>query len=81
MLSRGGRLTRYLLIPEGDMTWSVEDWARAKTIEARWSAIGVSEDERRRYIPCAVLMAKFPGIHYPDAVMKRLSELATEVQN
>ena len=78
MLSRGGLLTQYLVKPDGDQTWSVEDWSRAKTLEARWSALGVSEDDRRRYIPCAVLVAKFPGIVYPDAVMNRLAELAVE---
>jgi hypothetical protein len=77
MLSRG-TLTQYLLKPDGDETWSVEDWSRAMTLESRWSALGVSEDDRRRYIPCAVLIAKFPGIVYPDAVMKRLAEFAVE---
>lgn len=78
MLSRGGLLTQYLVKPDGDQTWSAEDWSRAKTLEARWLSLGVSEDNRRRYIPCAVLVAKFPGIVYPDAVMKRLVELAVE---
>jgi len=77
MLSRGA-LTQYLLKPDGDQTWSTYDWSRAMTLEARWLAQGVSEDDRRRYIPCAVLVAKFPGIVYPDSIMKRLSELAVE---
>jgi hypothetical protein len=78
MLSRGGSLTQYLVKPDGDETWSVEDWSRAMTLEARWSALGVSEDERRRYIPCAVLVAKFPGLVFPDSVTKRLAEFAVE---
>lgn len=79
MLCRGGKLTRYFLVPDGDATWSDTDWSRAKTLEARWLALGVSEDERRRYIPCAVLVAKFPGsLIYPDNVMKRLSDFAVE---
>lgn len=78
MLSRGGTLTQYLVKPDGDETWSTEDWSRAMTLEARWSANSVSEDDRRRYIPCAVLVAKFPGILYPDTIMKRLAELAVE---
>jgi len=78
MLSRGGKLTRYFLAPDGDATWSTADWSRAKTLEARWLALGISEDDRRRYIPCAVLISKFPGIVYPDSVMKRLIDLAVE---
>ena len=78
MLSRGGVLTRHLLKPDGDLTWSVDDWATAKTLEARWRVLGVSEDERQRYIPCAVLVRKFPGIVYPEAVMKRLGELVVD---
>ena len=77
MLSRGV-LTQYLVKPDGDETWSIDDWSRAKTLEARWSALGVSEDDRRRYIPCAVLVAKFPGIVYSDAIMNRLAELSVE---
>jgi hypothetical protein len=76
MLSRGGVLTRHLVKPDGDLTWSADDWATAKTLEARWRSLGVSEDERQRYIPCAVLMRKFPGMMYPEAIMKRLDELA-----
>ena len=75
MLSRGGVLTRYLVKPDGDLTWSEEDWATAATLEVYWSGRGVSEEERLRYIPCAVLMRKFPGIIYPEAIMKRLAEL------
>jgi hypothetical protein len=78
MLSRGGVLTRYLVRPDGDLTWSADDWARAATLDARWRSLGVSEDERQRYIPCAVLVRKFPGMVYPEAVMKRLGELAVD---
>ena len=79
MLSRGGSLTQYLVKPDGDETWSVEDWSRAMTLEARWAALGISEDDRRRYIPCAVLVAKFPGsLVFPETIMKRLADLAVE---
>jgi len=78
MLSRGGVLTQYLVRPDGDETWSNEDWGRAMTLEARWTMLGVSEDERRRYIPCAVLVAKFPGILFPNNIMTRLKELSVE---
>lgn len=78
MLSRGGTLTQYLVRPDGDETWSADDWGRAMALEARWTTLGVSEEERRRYIPCAVLLAKFPGIVYSDNIMKRLDELSIE---
>ena len=79
MLSRGGSLTQYIVKPDGDPTWSPTDWARAATLEARWLSMGVAEDERRRYIPCAVLVAKFPGsLIFPDAVMKKISNYAVE---
>ena len=78
MLSRGGTLMRYFVKPAGDLTWSLDDWGTAETLEALWIARGVSEHDRRRYIPCAVLMRKFPGLKYPDPIMKRLEELAVE---
>jgi len=90
MLSRGGTLMRYFVKPDGDLTWSADDWATAETLEALWMARGVSEHDRRRYIPCAVLARKFPGsvgsrspegkggLKYPDAILKRLEELAVE---
>jgi hypothetical protein len=76
MLSRGGKLTPYFLKPAGDATWSEDDWATAATLEARWIAQNVSEEERRRYIPCAVLVNKFPGMLYPEAIMIRLNQLS-----
>ena len=78
MLSRGGILMRYFVKPAGDLTWSADDWATAETLETRWIARGVSEHDRRRYIPCAVLVRKFPGMKYPDAFLKRLEELSVD---
>lgn len=75
MLCRGGKLMHWILRPQGDKSWSADDYARAATLEARWIASGVSEDERRRLIPCAVWYRKFPGTMYDDATMKRLEEL------
>jgi hypothetical protein len=78
MLSRGGTLIRWMVRAEGDATWTETDVARAGTLEARWKMLGVSEEERRRLIPCAVWKARFPGLVYPDEIMKRLEELAAE---
>jgi hypothetical protein len=78
MLRRGGKLIRWIIKAEGDMTWTEADSARAGTLEARWKMLGVSEEERQRLIPCAVWMRRYPGLVYPDEIMKRLEELAVE---
>lgn len=75
MLCRGGQLKPWILKPDGDNTWTVEDWGRAATLEARFSAMGVTEEERRKLIPCAVYISKFPGTLYDIVTMKRLHEL------
>ncbi len=76
MLCRGGKLTRYIVKPPADPTWSAEEYGRAATLEARWKSLGVCEEERKRLIPCAVWRAKYPATQYPPAVMSRLAELA-----
>ena len=78
MLLRGGVLSRRILFPEGEACWNAEDWARAATLEARWKAHGVSEAERERLLPCAILHTKWPGTHYSEEVESRLKELAAK---
>jgi hypothetical protein len=72
---RGGKLVQLYVKPEGDPTWTEQDWARSQTLEARWIAEGVSEKERERLLPCAVWKAKFPGLTYSPAVESRLQQL------
>jgi len=74
MLVRGS-MSRWIVKPDGDVTWSEDDWGTANTLEARWKALGLSEDERRRLLPCAIWMKKFPGVVYSDDIMKRLGVL------
>jgi hypothetical protein len=74
MLLRGGKLRNWSIKPEGDPTWTHEDWCRARTLEARWADKGVSEADRRTLIPCAVWKAKFPGLQYPDHIERALTE-------
>jgi hypothetical protein len=74
MLVRG-KIMNWLVKPEGDPTWSEADWGRAATLEAKWKAQGVSEEERRKLIPCAIWSAKFPGLRFQSDVMMRLSNL------
>jgi len=76
MLSRGGKLIRWLVKTESDITWTDTDVSRAGTLEARWKMMGISEEERRRLIPCAVWIARFPGLVYPEEIMKRVEELS-----
>ena len=78
MLIRGGKLLPWLIKPDGDAVWSSVDWGRAAALEARWHMLGVSESERHSLIPCAVWSAKFPGMIFNDATMKRLAELSVE---
>ena len=78
MLSRGGKLMRWLVKAEGDITWTETDMARAGTLEARWKMRGVSEEERRRLIPCAIWISRFPGLVYPEDVTKRLKEMGVD---
>lgn len=72
---RGGKILTWCVKPEGDSTWTAEDWARAQTLEARFIARNVSEDERARLIPCAVWKRKFPGLQYGAAIESRLQQL------
>lgn len=76
MLVRGQRMERWLVRPAGDPTWSAVDWARAATLEARWSAAGVPEEERRVLLPCAVWAAKHPGLRYAPHIEARLADFA-----
>jgi hypothetical protein len=80
MLQRAGKLMPWIVRPAGDPTWSAADWGRAATLEAKWKMAGVSESDRRSFIPCAVWAAKFPGIVYDAPVTRRLQELAATTE-
>ena len=75
MSVRGARLYPWILKPDGDSTWVVEDWERARALEARLCHMGVAEEERARLIPCAVWKTKFPGLTYTSDVEARLGTL------
>ena len=74
MLVRAGKLIPWVVKPDGDATWTAEDWARAGTLEARFTQLGLCEEERRQLIPCAVWKAKFPGLAYSPLVEHKLSK-------
>ena len=70
------KIIPWFVKPENDPCWSLADWGRAATIEAKWTSIGVSEDERRRLVPCYVWMKKFPGTRFSEDIMVRLQTLS-----
>ena len=78
MIVRGGKLYPWILRPLADPSWSSADWARAATLEARFAALGVREEERRRLVPCAVLKARWPETRFATAIEDRLTALRVE---
>jgi hypothetical protein len=78
MIARGGKLHPWILKPMADPSWSPIDWARARTFEARFAAAGVREEERRRLVPCAVLLTKWPETRFTAAIDARLAALLPE---
>ncbi len=75
MLVRAGKFMRWIVKPDGDPIWNSADWGRAATLEARFTQLGICEEERRQLIPCAVWKAKFPGLIYSPAVESKLQSL------
>ena len=75
MIVRGGKLIPWILRPPADPSWSSADWARAATLEARYAALGVREEERRRLVPCAVVKARWPETRFTVAIEERLASL------
>ena len=71
---RGGKIIA-VEKPSGDATWCADDWARAATLDAKWASQGVSVDERKRLVSCAVVYKKWPGTVFEESVMARLLEL------
>lgn len=78
MIARGGKLHSWIVKPVGDPSWTAADWGRAATLDARYAAAGVKEEERRRLVPCAIFKAKFPETTYAELVEKRLGDLKVE---
>jgi hypothetical protein len=75
MLIRG-KIIQWFVKPDEDATWNEEDWGRASILESRWASMGISENERRKLIPCGVLLKKYVGIVFSPEIMTRLKELS-----
>ena len=78
MIARGGKLHSWIVRPVADPAWSAADLGRAATLEARFAALGVREEERRRLVPCAVLQAKWPETRFSADMEARLLALRVE---
>lgn len=78
MIARGGKLVPWIVRPVSDPTWSPADYGRAATLEARFAAAGMREEERRRLVPCAVLRAKWPETRFTAEIEERLAALRAE---
>jgi hypothetical protein len=71
---RGNVMIPYINRPDGDSSWNETDYERAMTWEARLVSLGVADVERKQLVLCAVMTRKFPGITYPEAIVKKLQE-------
>ncbi len=78
MIARGGKLHPWIVRPATDPSWSPADNGRAATLEVRYAALGVREEERRRLVPCAVVKARWPETRFTADIEARLAELVAE---
>jgi hypothetical protein len=78
MIARGGKLMPWIVRPVADPSWSPADVSRAATLEARYVALGLREEERRRLVPCAVMRAKWPETRFTAEIESRLEALRAE---
>lgn len=78
MIARGGKLMPWIVKPMTDPSWSPTDLGRAASMEARYAALGVREEERRRLVPCAVVHAKWPETRFTAEIEERLAALRAE---
>jgi len=80
MLIRGNTMLPYVLKPDVEPLWTAADYGRAATLEAKWLHAKIPESDRMKYIPCAVWMAKFPGIQYQETVVETLKKMGINAQ-
>jgi len=59
-----------------DPTWTAEDVARARILDARWITIGVSHADRAKLVPLAVWKRKLPGLVFPAMLEEQLKTLS-----
>ena len=78
MIARGGKLYPWIVRPAADPSWSPADLGRAATLEVRYAAQGVREEERRRLVPCAVVKARWPETRFSTEIEARLTALKAE---
>jgi len=74
MSVRGGVI---LPVWKGDIdpVWTIEDIVRARTLDARFIALGVPHIDRAKLVPAAVWKQKFPGLVYAPDIEATLKTL------
>jgi len=63
---------------ETDPVWALEDIVRARTLDARFIALGVPHSDRAKLVPAAVWKQKFPGLMYAPDIETKLKSLLFE---
>jgi hypothetical protein len=61
-----------------DPVWTLEDVVRARTLDARWIALGIPHSDRAKLVPAAVWKQKFPGLVYVADIEATLKTLLFE---
>jgi len=61
-----------------DPVWTLEDVVRARTLDARWIALGIPHSDRAKLVPAAVWKQKFPGLVYAADIEATLKTLLFE---
>jgi hypothetical protein len=61
-----------------DPVWTVEDIARARTLDARFIRLGVPHVDRAKLVPAAVWKQKFHGLVYAPDIEATLKTLLFE---
>lgn len=61
-----------------DPVWTLEDIARARTLDARFIVLGVPHVDRAKLVPAAVWKQKFPGLMYAPDIEATLKTLLFE---
>jgi hypothetical protein len=63
---------------EMDPVWTLEDIVRARTLDARFIALGVPHVDRAKLVPAAVWKQKFSGLMYAPDIETKLKSLLFE---
>ena len=77
-LFENGKKVAWINKPEFDFTWNRFDINRAKTFEMRLIRLGISEEERKQYVPILVMKKKHSGLVYSDEIEEKIKSMLIE---